>query len=78
LPHAQSQQTRVSRDILDKKLKNRLLRGEMRRWLGAESNRRFKKQKPADPLPEPISEEDHKTRGELSDVIEVNFLYAMI
>jgi hypothetical protein len=38
----------------------------------------FKEKKPADPLPEPISEEDHKTRGELSDVIEVKFLYAMI
>jgi hypothetical protein len=78
LPHAQSQQTRVSRDILDKKLKTRLLRGEMRRWLGAESNRRFKDQKCADPLPEPFLEENQQNTREVDEIIEFKFLYGMI
>jgi hypothetical protein len=43
-----------------------------------ESNRRFKEQKPADPLPEPISEENRQNARKVDEVIEYNFLYAMI
>ena len=51
---------------------------EKKWWLGAESNRRFKDQKCADPLPEPFSEENQQNTREMGEIIEFKFLYAMI
>jgi hypothetical protein len=47
-------------------------------WLGAESNRRFKDQKCADPLPEPFLEENQQNTREVDEIIEFKFLYGMI